>query len=372
MEVAFISEWTAGRQVFRALRGGGESFGLAQDEGTPLDGSFCIRVMSGAIGNYVRDASAEDEVRHLDITREAGIGAYIGVPLIFSDNRQYGMLCCLSHSPDHTLGERDVRFMTVLARLISDLERQHADAREHRARVERVTSAVSGHGLEVVLQPIVDLATRRPVGFEALSRFHQEPRRGPDLWFAEAHAVGLGVELELAAVRLALRELAHLPENTYLSLNVSPETAASDELLALVATADADRLVMEMTEHHRIADYAQLNRTLMPYRMKGIRIAVDDAGAGFASFKHILNVAPEIIKLDIGWTRGVDTDLARRSLVAALAGFAEQVGSVVVAEGVETGEEARALLELGIACGQGYHFSRPRRRAELLLEMAVL
>ncbi len=368
MEVAFVSEWTEGRQVFRALQGAADSFGLVQDAALPLDGSYCIRVMSGAIANYVKDASVDEAVKDLEATRMARIGAYIGVPLVLSDNRQYGMLCCLRHSPDPSLGDRDVKFMTMIARLIAeDLDRRHARAAERGAQVDRVTRAVAGEGLEVVLQPIVDLASRDPVGFEALSRFHAEPRRGPDLWFAEAHALGLGVELELAAVRRALAELVHLPASTYLSVNVSPETAATDDLLAALATGDAaDRVVIEMTEHDQIADYERLNRTLMPYRLRGTRIAVDDAGAGFSSLSHILHVAPEIIKLDVGWTRGIETDLARRSLMAALAGFAAEVGAIVVAEGVETEAEARALLDLGIAYGQGFHFSPPRRREDLL------
>jgi EAL domain-containing protein (putative c-di-GMP-specific phosphodiesterase class I) len=367
MDVAFVSEWTQGRQVLRTLQGDSESFGLHENDSMPLEGSFCLRVMSGAIANVVHDARRESAVRDLEITRQGRIGAYLAVPLVLSDNRQYGMLCCLSHSPDLALGDRDVRFMTLLARLIvEDLERGRLSTAEHALRTHRVEDVLERERLTIVLQPIVDIASERTVGYEALSRFSDAgPARGPDVWFAEARTVGLGVQLELAAVRLALKELSHLPDSAYLSINLSPESVARDELQTMLSGEVGDRVVLEMTEHDEVLDYARLNRVLMPYRMRGARIAVDDAGAGFASLRHILNVAPDVIKIDIGWVRGVASDQARRSLVVALAGFAREIGSTVVAEGVETEEEARALLGLGVSCAQGYFFAAPRRRADL-------
>ncbi len=250
--------------------------------------------------------------------------------------------------------------LSLLVRdLATDLRGKETAAAEIEARAARITRAVSGRGWHLVYQPIVELETRTVVGFEALTRFTMPPERPPDAWFKEAAAVGLGVELELVVVESALRSLRRLPVDTYLSLNVSHRAALSQELVTLLRPRDPERIVVEITEHERVDDYEDLGTALGLLRKLGVRVAIDDAGAGFASLRHILDIRPDVIKLDVGLTRGIDVDAGRRALAAALISFGDQMGVQIVAEGIETTEELEILRGLGARYGQGYYLGRP-------------
>lgn len=252
--------------------------------------------------------------------------------------------------------------MRLLEAIAASLAAELADelaGREQPASVHRrVRRAVEGEGLRSVLQRIVDLASMRPAGVETLTRFDQPPPR-PDVWFAEAAEMGLGVLLEMAAVHSALGLLPDVPENLYLSVNVSPSTLTSDRLLNALSDVNASRIVVELTEHSSVADYDELLAGLDLLRRRGVRVAVDDAGAGYASFRHILTLHPDITKFDQHLVSGLDVDPARRALVGSLASFAEQMGATLVAEGIETVGELDALIRLGVPCGQGYLLARP-------------
>jgi EAL domain-containing protein (putative c-di-GMP-specific phosphodiesterase class I) len=167
------------------------------------------------------------------------------------------------------------------------------------------------------------------------------------------------VRLEVAAMEEALKALRSLPEDVYLSINASPATILSGELSRVLDPYPLQRVVLEVTEHCLIEDYAQIGAGLAPLRSRGMKIAVDDAGAGYASFRHILRLAPDMIKLDMALTRAVDTDLSRRALVSAMVLFASETRSQVVAEGVETQAEWDTLHALGIQRGQGFFLGRP-------------
>ena len=213
-----------------------------------------------------------------------------------------------------------------------------------------------------VLQPICALESRAPSGFEALARFRGPPRRGPDRWFAEATEVGLRRELELAAAEKALAVLDELPDATYLSINVSPSVLASPGLRRLLAGLPTERVVVEITEHAPIEDYERLRTGLGPLRELGIRLAIDDAGAGFASLKHILELAPDFIKLDRSLVAGIEKHRSQQALAAGLISFSDKIGATIVAEGIERGPELTTLLKLGVRYGQGYALGRPAAR----------
>jgi EAL domain-containing protein (putative c-di-GMP-specific phosphodiesterase class I) len=238
----------------------------------------------------------------------------------------------------------------------TEAERLH----EQRDQLMRVT--IANRSLETHFQPIVDLRSGRAVGSEALARFAQQPIRPPNVWFAEAASVGLGVELELTALDLALEQLHRLPTGLYLSLNASAETIMSEQFQVTLAGVPAERIVLELTEHTPIDDYLRFERSIQDLRSKGVRLAVDDAGAGFSSFRHILNLHPDVIKLDIGLTRGIDRDPARQALGRALLTFGlETYDTTIVAEGIETEGELATLRSLGCPSGQGFFLGRPRR-----------
>ncbi|HEX9823502.1 MAG TPA: EAL domain-containing protein [Actinomycetota bacterium] len=247
----------------------------------------------------------------------------------------------------------------VLSELAGHLETNHRSTEEERSRVERIEKIISNGGLKMVFQPVVELKTGRVLGLEALARFNVGEPRPPEAWFAEAASLGLGIELEVKAITLALERLPELPPDAYLAVNVSPETADSEPFREAIDGAPGERIVLEVTEHAQVEDYAVLVRALEHLRDRGFRLAVDDAGAGFASPRHILGLSPDIIKLDMSLTRGIHNDRARRALAAALISFASEFGSAMCAEGIETHEELTALQDLGVLCGQGFYLARP-------------
>jgi EAL domain-containing protein (putative c-di-GMP-specific phosphodiesterase class I) len=236
-------------------------------------------------------------------------------------------------------------------------ERAIADAlAAKRAEIEEV---LAGGVLRMVFQPVVELSTGRTVAYEALARFDREPYRTPDVWFAQAAEVGLGTELELAALEAALRELTRIPKDQWLALNVSPDTAIADGFTDLIAGFAVERLVLEITEHAGVADYDALHVAIQRSGGGRLRVAVDDAGAGFASLSHILRLGPDAIKLDMSLVRDIDSDPVKRALASSLVTFAREISSVIIAEGIETAAELDCLRDLGVAWGQGYHLAKP-------------
>ena len=258
----------------------------------------------------------------------------------------------------------------VTAEVIDELLLQRSTRRgielDRREQTDRIMSAIGDEGAHrIVFQPICSLAHRTPVGYEALSRFTGPPQRSPDLWFEEAAAVGLGVELEEMAAKRALDNLPDLPASTYLAFNTSPEAFGSESFQSLLDDTDLQRVVIEITERKQIEDYMSVKAAISSARERGARLAIDDAGAGFASLKHILMLAPDFIKLDRTLTAGIEHDRSQQALAAGLISFAEKIGSTIVAEGIEREEQVDALALLGVAYGQGYFFARPAELEQL-------
>ena len=234
---------------------------------------------------------------------------------------------------------------------------------QRRQEVEdRISRVLDGDGDELYMayQPIFDLKDNEVVGLEALARFRSPPDRSTDTWLAEADAVGRLLEMEGACLRAAIGDLERLPEEAYLSLNISPAMAIAPELRAVLDGLPAERLVLEMTEHARVDDYTALKAALGTFRERGVRLAIDDAGAGFASLRHIVLLHPDFIKLDMTLTRDIHVDETRQALVAALVAFGSQIGAEVVAEGVEFAEQLDTLRQAGVQFGQGFYLARPQ------------
>jgi EAL domain-containing protein (putative c-di-GMP-specific phosphodiesterase class I) len=238
---------------------------------------------------------------------------------------------------------------------VLDPSEQEVDAGV-RHRIEQTIREV---GIAIVLQPIVSLKTGFVAGYEALSRFPGEPIRPPDQWFAEAESVGLGPELEMMAVHVALGRLPELPAGTYLAVNASPDAICDPRFLGLLSDADVSRIVVELTEHLQVENYDRLNAAIDQVRSAGTRLAIDDTGAGFAGFSHILRLSPDLIKLDRILTTGIDTDPVRQALAGALVNFAVATRAKVIAEGIETQEELNTVHSIGVDYGQGFLLGRP-------------
>jgi EAL domain-containing protein (putative c-di-GMP-specific phosphodiesterase class I) len=207
-----------------------------------------------------------------------------------------------------------------------------------------------------VFQPIVSLASGEPVGYEALARFQGSPHLPPSWWFSQAHRFGLGAALEAEAVRAALA--ADRPEGAFLSVNLSPSALAAPEVKDQLPT-DLRGVVIEITEEERVLDVDALQRHLDPLRSRGARIAVDDAGEGYAGLQQVMSMRADIIKLDRSLVADVHADAAKIALIGSLVHFARSTGGLICAEGVETLDELRVLIHLGVAHGQGWALARP-------------
>jgi EAL domain-containing protein (putative c-di-GMP-specific phosphodiesterase class I) len=234
-----------------------------------------------------------------------------------------------------------------------------ANVAVHEAARQRVQNVVQRRAVEIALQPVIDLTTGRLAGTEALARFPDG--RAPDIWLAEAADTGQGLAMDRLVFTSAVRQLKRLPAHCYLSVNATPELIMHGRLVESLSEAHVplERLVIEVTEHVKIASYGELHMCLAPLRERGVRLAIDDTGAGYASFNHVLQLRPDIIKIDRSLIANVTEDAARRSLVTALVLLALDLDATVVAEGVETFSELTTLGALGIDCAQGYLLARP-------------
>ena len=368
-ELVLLSRLEDDRQTFTHVDSAGP--GIALEAGTSAAASqgYCRLMLDGTIPSSVPDVPAHPLLADLPVTAALGVGSYAGVPVRLPDGRLHGTLCAMDSTPGSGPTASQLESMGIIAGLLGDAlsSQEHAE-RAHRDRVSAFRSLFDGTRRCGVLQPIVDLQRSVPVGFEALSRFtdpHGAPRR-PDDVFEEGRALGLAVRLEQAAVRDALTLLPVLPAGTYLSVNLSPAGLLDPATHELLTSVPLHHLVLELTEHEQIEDYAPLLQVLAGLRERGLRLAVDDAGSGFASLQHVTRLEPDIIKLDIAFVRDVDTDPSRRAVARAMVSFAAELSATLVAEGIETAGELRQLRALGARVGQGYHLGRPAAPGQVL------
>jgi EAL domain-containing protein (putative c-di-GMP-specific phosphodiesterase class I)/putative methionine-R-sulfoxide reductase with GAF domain len=211
--------------------------------------------------------------------------------------------------------------------------------------------------IEAFAQPVVRPADQLIVGYEALARMPTEPLHPPDWWLGKAEEVGLRSQLEIACLAAAV-ELGPIPEDRLLFVNLSPSLLTNPAALALLGRLP-DRLVIELTEQEAVDDYCELRHNLAPWLGQGVRIAIDDTGAGYSSLRHVIELTPDFLKLDRELVRDLDNDRNRRALVRAVVAFAGEVGTTVIAEGVETQSELEVLREAEVDLVQGYLLARP-------------
>lgn len=320
------------------------------------------------------DDSEEDPRVNREACRRVGLRSMLVTPLLY-EGKPFGVLKVLSPYP-RVYRESDIQAMTMMATLVgavlghaieysgllSDYRgRVEADLVAERRRADLVggiEALIRDRGLVIVFQPMMSLSDGSVFALEALSRF-PPGTPSPDVWFAQAAEIGLGLMLELEAARMALGRLDDVPQPHRLSINASPELIVSDAFEALLSAHDMARVIVEITEHTTVSDYDRLRASLRGLQSRGVLVAIDDAGAGFASLRHILHLSPDIIKLDISLTCGIDRDIRRQTMVSAIQAFASGTNATIVVEGVETESELRVLVALGIEYGQGYHLGRP-------------
>ena len=329
----------------------------------------------GRLGNdrfaFATMAATDEAAREIAaaIQREAAriepdLDADIGFALAPADGASAGELI-RAGTEAVTAGRRVGRKVTAFDRGLLDGapgDSEHSEA--SRARRTRILATLADpEAIWSALQPIVDLTSGRVLGFEALARFEPKPTQPPDAWIRDARAAALGDEMEVELFRRAWARRADLRPGQYLAVNISPATITSTEFAEVLADADLSRLVIELTEHDEVSDYSRLLQDIAGFRARGARMAIDDAGAGHSSLRHIVRLRPDFVKLDRSLVQHLDDDGAKRAIVRSMLYLTEELDAVLVAEGVETLEELAALRRIGVRAGQGYLFQRPQREA---------
>lgn len=359
MDVAFISHFREVDRVFEHV----DADGIAPihvGQSIPLEDGYCYKVVKGELPELIPDTSLVRAAMEIPATRAIPIGSHLSIPVKLENGEVYGTLCCFSHQPDRSLGDRDMSMMRAFGEVLaSRIDEGLAEVRLREKAANEIRAVMAAGAPRIVFQPIYGLKDDVMLGVECLSRFDVAPRRTPDAWFEAAHRAGVGLDLELIAIQNALEALDRFPAPVFLSLNTSPELILSGRLGPVLGGVDLSRIVIEITEHATVTDYAHLGRILQPWRAQGARLAIDDAGAGYASMRHILNLGADVIKLDMSLTRDIDTDPSRRALAKGLISFAHEVGSYITAEGVETRSELEMLRRVHVDKVQGYYLSKP-------------
>jgi EAL domain-containing protein (putative c-di-GMP-specific phosphodiesterase class I)/DNA-binding response OmpR family regulator len=327
----------------------------------PPDRSQQLRARA-AQGPWIESWSARPEDKNFGELTGLGIHLIACAP-VHSQQEVIGLLVMDgAQSVDEAEFTDSLAALAEFANLASALIRrdvaQRTQARRAREQVRRI---IDGHGFKPVFQPIVELKTGKAIGYEALTRFADGV--DPDAVFGEATAVGLGLELEGATLEAAVSAGKDLPRAAWLSLNVSPELIFAYQPLQTLVNATQRGVVLEVTEQTEIADYEAFRAAVADLGPKP-KVAVDDAGAGFASFRHILELRPAYIKLDRSLIADLESDQARQAMIVGLRHFSRSVGAKIIAEGIETAAEVEILRTLGLTLGQGYLLGRPMPAAE--------
>lgn len=363
-EIAFVSRYVDGGM--KQLTHVDSDLALPMGPGfmDPREDSYCWHIAEGRLPELIQDPADFPFTATLGITEFLPVGCHLNTPLRLSDGTLYGSFCCLSRAPDRSMTDRDVGVLRAFATLaVEQIESSLEQEGRHDLLHSAIDSVIAAEAITILHQPIVSLADGSVMGVECLARFADADRRGPDKWFGEAAEIGRACELEALAIRRALDSCACLANGVYLSVNASPETILSGLLEPLFADGSDRKLVLEVTEHQQVEDFVGLRAALQRLGVHA-RIAIDDVGAGYAGMRHLVDLGPDLLKLDMSLTRDIHRDPARRALVGAMVSFAAEIGAKLIAEGVECSEEVAVLARLGVDYGQGYYFGRPARTAD--------
>ena len=341
----------------------------------PVSGSLSGLCITKGTVLRCRDSETDTRVDR-DACRQVGLRSALVTPLQ-CNGELVGVLKVVSDKPN-AYTDRHVHLLETLAaftgsmlhsalahaRLAEDMQRKASAEASARTMSDAGRSRLEGligtGGITPVFQPIVEIATKRIVGHEALSRFPADTKMTVDAWFELAERVGMCFELEVACISAIVDAvMGSSPMPGYISLNVSPRTLLEYDFERLPDRRAQGGWVLELTEHTQVNDYTLLAARVKHLQARGLRIAIDDAGAGFSSLRHVLRLAPDIVKLDLSIIRDIDTIRRHQLLASAIISFSRDTGIDLVAEGVETASEQDTLTRLGVPYGQGYLFGRP-------------
>lgn len=365
MDVVYLTMFDDEYQYILATSGDPPVEGITAGQRIPLEETYCVRMIADEVEHVVADTRAHPDLADLPATTD-GLACWMGVPVRLPSGQVFGTLCCADAVAQPGLSQAAADELDSFATILGDqmagdglLDRGVFDTTDR--VIDVLTRPAATH---TVLQPIIDLATGAITGVEGLTRF-ADSDRPVDLWFADAARVGMLGDLEVLTARQVLEQLPHIPDDAYLAVNLSPTTVRSRELAILLEHQPLDRIVLEVTEHAAVADYKPLLTALRPYRERGLRVAIDDVGTGFAGLGHLVQLHPDIIKVDRSIVERLDTEPTRSVAAGALARMADHLDARLVAEGVERPATLAAARELGFTHAQGYLLARPAPTLDL-------
>jgi EAL domain-containing protein (putative c-di-GMP-specific phosphodiesterase class I) len=360
MEVAFISKFINQSRVLEVVNTKSNMLPINVNESVPIEESYCAKIVDNVLPNIIHNTKDNAVTSELSITDKLSIGSYIGVPIKLSSGRIYGTFCCYKMSPDDTLNQRDLSFLNAIADIATELIEKNVETETNYNEItERIVSILDHNEIDIHYQPIFSLKSNKIIGYESLSRFNTTPYQPPNFWFEEASKVNLGEKLEMMAIKNAIKGIEKFKADTYIAINTSPEYVLNGAIARVLEGANLQRIVLEVTEYAPIRDYTTFREALDPLRKQGMRIAIDDAGSGYSSFQHVLELEADIIKLDITLTQNIHFNKRKYLFAKALCAFSKAICCGIIAEGVETVEELNCLRELGVDSVQGYLIGKP-------------
>jgi EAL domain-containing protein (putative c-di-GMP-specific phosphodiesterase class I) len=359
MDVAFVSRQIGNtHRIFTHVAARGRA-PLASGDHNANDNSLCWLVIQGKLPERVADTSLYENAACLPVVDQLNVRSHFSVPLRRRDGRVHGSLCCFSYRPRPDIEERDMQVLRSVAAIVSDqiegrieLEERGEDAGREIARL------MAEDDIAIIHQPIYDLTDWHLVGFECLMRQKANPDRSPLDLLDRARAAGKTMELELHVARKALATLDPAQPERFIAINVSPATLTSKALAALIPEGLESRLVIELNQQETAPQQSAVKDAIEAWKARAW-VAVNSVGAGFAGLQALVDLGPDIVKIDRDFLGGLASDQARRALVKALVQFAAETGVTLIAQGVETREDLQALRELGVRFAQGYILGKP-------------
>jgi EAL domain-containing protein (putative c-di-GMP-specific phosphodiesterase class I) len=362
MPVAYLSRFDGKDAVFRNVSCENPDDFMRPREQLPLSALYSPLILDGTLPSLIPDTGRFPHCRDLAITREMPIGSHVSLPILLEDGTPYGMFCCLSPSPNPTLNSRDLSvmssFVTLVTRQVRMEERERLLEMQSRTWIDDL---LFNSTFKPVFQPIVQLSDGAVVGMEALSRFGPDGTMGVQEIFEKVQEAGLGPELELVTMAKALDDYEEIRPPVFLTLNASPELICDPRFFELLPTKGLDRIVLEVTEHAQAPDEDALHGRIGALVSAGVKIAIDDVGAGYSGLLRIAKLKPDLLKIDRSLVFGIATAGEQQAIVSSLVHLARGMRCMILGEGVETQADAAMLKALGVDLAQGWLYGRPLR-----------
>lgn len=359
MDVAFVSRQIGStHRIFTHVAARGRAPLMSGDHNAN-DNSLCWLVIQGKLPERVTDTSLYENAMCLPVVDQLNVRSHFSVPLRRRDGRVHGSLCCFSYRPRPDIDERDMQVLRSVAAIVSDQIEGRIELEERGEEAGReIARLMAADDIAIIHQPIYDLTDWHLIGHECLMRNKADPERSPLELLERARTAGKTLELELHVARKALATLDRAHPERFIAINVSPATLTSQALAALIPEGLEARLVIELNQQETAPQQAAVRQAIEAWKARAW-VAVNSAGAGFAGLQTLVDLGPDIVKIDRDFLGGLAADPARRALVKALVQFASETGVTLIAQGVETREDLQALRELGVRFAQGYILGKP-------------